>query len=427
MAEPVGVLVWLPGPDEPEVVARLDAVTGARVVRRCADLAELLGAAHAGIGTIAVLSLSRGVDRARLADLARAGARTVLVAGPADLHRAGALGAHALVAEGRQVAANVAEIVADLVSHAPRRTVGVERVAAEADHAMPDGAASVPGRVLAVWSGSGAPGRSTIAATLAAELARLGRRTLLVDADTAAPALAQILGLLDEGAGIAALSRAAGQGTLDREALLRRAVLLPCGAGFVSGLTRADRWRELPGEHMDVVLEACRREAQWSVVDLAAGLEPAPARGADRQAAARSVLAQADLVLVVAAPDPVGVRRAVQALGELDDESAVGVPAASQLRRILLNATRPTPSRTMHGAQEALARFGGMAPAWTVPYDEAVASCLLAGRTLTEGAPRSAARRVLATLARELVGEPEPGGRRRTRPAVSSSRGRSMG
>ena len=47
-------------------------------------------------------------------------------------------------------------------------------------------AAEEPGRhgtVVAVWGPTGAPGRTTVAITLADELARLGHETLLVDAD----------------------------------------------------------------------------------------------------------------------------------------------------------------------------------------------------------------------------------------------------
>src|SRR5690606_37495287 len=84
---------------------------------------------------------------------------------------------------------------------------------AEAIGASPTVAAPVPadstGIVLTVWGPDGAPGRSTVAAALAVELARGGRRVALVDADSHAPTLALALGLADEGPGFAAACRQA--------------------------------------------------------------------------------------------------------------------------------------------------------------------------------------------------------------------------
>src|SRR4029450_11154857 len=71
------------------------------------------------------------------------------------------------------------------------------------------------GRMVAVWGPTGAPGRTTVAATLAGQLAVVGHEALLVDADTYGASVAQALGMLDESAGIAAAARAANQGALD--------------------------------------------------------------------------------------------------------------------------------------------------------------------------------------------------------------------
>lgn len=356
--------MWLPGPEEPDLVARVNGVEGARVVRRCADLAELCGAAQGGVGGIAVLALARGVDRARLADLARAGVRTVLVTGPTDLHRAGALGATVVVAEGAGTAVAVAEAVAELVA---RPYPGPDTHRGENAGIAAEPAPERLGSLVAIWSAPGAPGRSMLAAALAGALVAAGEATILIDADTTAPALGQQLGLLEETSAIAALCRAAGQGTLEAAEISRRAVRLASGAWFVSGLTRPDRWRELPAEHLSVVLEACRIHAAWTVVDLGGALEAPPSRGADRWALNRTVLREADTVLVVAVPDPVGIRRAVQVLGDLRD-------AETGSLRVVLNQPRPASSAAVDGAAEALARFAGRAPSWSIPFDEAISA-----------------------------------------------------
>lgn len=436
-----GLLVRLSHPDEPEVVARLDALPDARVVRRCADLAELLGAARAGLGVLAVLGLDRGVDRARIGELARAGVATVLVVGPEDLHRAGALGADDVVPDGEDVPSVVLDAVARLLGRrragaaagtgadadpdrsrgARRRAEGgngappssasgsaitptwhgppLARVTAPAQPGEPNASGEVaepggietqrgrgaagPGAVVAVWGPPGSTGRSTIAALLAAELAQLGARSLLLDADTTAPCLTQMLGLLEESAGIAALCRAAGQGTLEESVIDRRSVAMPGGELFVSGLTRADRWRELPGEHVSVVLEALRGRADITVVDLAGGLEPAPPRGADRWAVSRTVLGAADMVLAVTSPDPLGVRRLVQSLSDLE-ESELHAPC-----RLVLAATRPLTRGASEQAAEALAQFAHAAPSWRVPYGAEMAGALLAGLAVAPAAPRT--------------------------------------
>ena len=93
-----------------------------------------------------------------------------------------------------------------------------------------DGVEPGSGRVVAVWGPTGAPGRTTIAVTLATELAALGIPTVLVDADTYGGSVAA-LSFLDEAPGIAAATRAADQGTLDLPTLARLAPVATAGSG----------------------------------------------------------------------------------------------------------------------------------------------------------------------------------------------------
>ena len=55
--------------------------------------------------------------------------------------------------------------------------------------------------VIAVWGPAGAPGRTTLAVNLAAEIAAAGHSVALVDADPYGGAIAPALGLLDEAPG----------------------------------------------------------------------------------------------------------------------------------------------------------------------------------------------------------------------------------
>lgn len=409
-----GVLVRLSGSHEPEVVAHLEQPgSQLRVLRRCADLTELIGAAEAGIGDVAVLELGRGVDAARVAHLRRCGVATVVVAEGARAQRALAIGADAVVPDGEGLGERLLAVISEVLARRSETGQGAE-VGGQAPAPAPapgaDGAgeaARAPAaRMVVVWSAHGAPGRTSLALNLASELA-LQAPTMLVDADSVAPSLTQVLGVVEETAALPGLCRAAGQGVLDAAALAARSRRLPTGVLLVSGLTRAERWRELAPDHLDLVWRAARRSVAWIVVDVAGGLEAPPPRGADRWGATRSALAAADDVVVVVAADPVGVRRGVHALTDLDD---AGITAR---RHLVANRVRPSrQGRAGDAVARALEQFAGTTPVALVPQDPAFDDALLAGTALRETDRRSPARRAVATLAGTLAG-PVPAQRER--------------
>ena len=428
-----GVLVLLTGPDEPELVARLDAPgTALRVVRRCADLTEVMAAAEAGLGVIAIIELGRGVDRARIAQLRTHGLRVLLLTPSHFSERARALGADVVLDMGADFVASAVEqpmlwgssqapnpgaSATPPPSAGPPTHSGGPAPAfwngSDDEHAAQRSSgpafedATRRGRVIAVWGCAGAPGRTTIAANLATELALVGASTLLFDVDTLAPSLAQVLGVPQEAAGIATVARAAGQGVLDAKTLLIRTVALGSGVRFCPGLSRADRWRELAPVSLDAVWEIARTAADQVVLDLAGGLEEAPARGVDRWGATRSVLLAADAVVVVVGADPIGMRRAVLAMGELDD---AGVSAPRYIVATNVRTATAGPNAAEAVAQ-TLMQFAGMAPAALIPEDRAAFDgALLAGITLAEQAPRSKAREAIREFAFLVGGMRPPAG-----------------
>jgi MinD-like ATPase involved in chromosome partitioning or flagellar assembly len=406
----VPVLCAVPGPVEARLVAAIDAPgTGLQVVRRCADLAEVVALALAGVARCAVLAGDlRGLDRAAVARLAAAGVGTVLLAGEDDAERCAGLGALAVVGTRAPVQELVAAVRAVVGGGAapgdaaPRGTDGVR----EGPGAGPDG------RLVAVWGPAGAPGRTTIAANLAAELAHLGESALLVDADTWGGCVAQALGLLDESAGLAAAARAAGNGVLDRAALAR---LCPeAGPGFrvLTGLSRPDRWREVPRAGLDVVWTVARELAAWTVADCGAPIEDEAGAGFEamlgprRNDATLSALAAADVAVVVGAGEPVGVQRLVQGLAELA-EAGVLRPDARRVvlvNRVRASAAGPAPE---HALASALSRYAGVQDAVMVPDDRAGTDrAMLTGTTLREAAPQSPARVAITALAADLAERP---------------------
>lgn len=397
MSARVGVLSAVTGEGEAVVVRVLAADRGLEVVRRCADLAELLAAGAAGIGRVAVVSADLpGLDREAVGHLHGSGVWVVLVADPGRPERAEALGADAVT---RDVAGVGSAVRSVLDGGAPTPPAPAERAAVR----------SADGVLVAVWGPTGAPGRTTVALNLAAELAgrpRVDQPTvLLVDADTYGGTVAQALGLLDEAPGIAAAARAAGTGTLDAGSLAALTPRLDGGLRVLTGLSRADRWPELPAGSLEGVWSACRALADVTVVDCGFCLEQDEAlsydtRAPQRNAATLSALAAADVVVVVGAGDPVGLQRLVRALGGLDD---LGL---APRRTVVVNRVRATASgpRPREAVREALRRYAGVPDAVVLPDEQATCDgALLHARTLAEHAPASPLRRAVAGLAAELL------------------------
>src|SRR5690625_7704851 len=89
----LAVLVALTGGAEERLVREIAGASDLTVTRRCADLQELLAAAIAQVGTIAVTDTESGLDRVMVDRLGRAGVRTLVVAAPTEHVRITEIGA----------------------------------------------------------------------------------------------------------------------------------------------------------------------------------------------------------------------------------------------------------------------------------------------------------------------------------------------
>lgn len=263
------------------------------------------------------------------------------------------------------------------------------------------------GRVIAVWGPEGAPGRTSIAIALAAELAELGATVALADADTRAASIAPALGLLDEAPGFAAACRLAGSGALDRPQFERIAQSHRAGRSDIrvlTGIGRSSRWPELTAERVSGVLTAVRDWVELTVVDIAPGFEADEELMTDlhaprRNAATIEVLRSSERVIAVGSADPVGLSRFLRAHAELTE--LIGPERITTV----INKVRPGAIGLGPAAQvrQTLARFGGIEDAVLVPWDlAAFDAALLGGRALLEVAPRSAARAAVRELAVQL-------------------------
>lgn len=413
---------------EAQVATAVGGVREATIARRCVDLADLLASAEAGLGDVALVSAGlRGLGRDDVARLAASGARPIaLVTGEEDEARVRQLGIAGVV----RADASVADLEAALTAGGAEwaAELGLLDDAAGAGVPTPHGAPVVPqqppapepveGRITAVWGPTGAPGRTTIAVNLAAELAAAGASVILVDADTYGASIAQVLALLDEAPGVAAAARAGDLGTLDLPALSRLAPEVLPRLRVLTGIPRPDRWPEIRAASFEEVLRLSKLLAEHVVVDCGFCLEDDEELSYDTRAPRRNAttlitLESAEQVVVVGSGDPVGLQRLVRASQDLG-----GIPSGRPL--VVVNRVRASAVGADPQARivEALGRFAGMEDLHLVPEDrETLDRLLLQGRVLAEGAPRSPAREAIRALAArvapERFGQAETPARRR--------------
>jgi MinD-like ATPase involved in chromosome partitioning or flagellar assembly len=415
-------------PWEAALVTALErAACGVSVVRRCVDVADLLAAAAAGHARAALLSADlRRLDREALARLSAARVAVVGVVGPGDedaerhLRQLGI--SHIVTADtpAPDVAAAVRQAVSAQLAQPPDHAyAGLAGLDAELaslpassswmsewadENRQPGG-----GSLMAVWGPTGAPGRTTVAVTLGAEVAALGRTTLLADADTYGGVVAQVLGLLDEAPGLAAAARAANNGQLDLPHLARHARQIHPTLRVLTGIARADRWLELRPAALEVVWTLCRSLVEVTVIDCGFCLEQDEELSFDTAAPRRNgatllTLDMADTVVVVGSADPVGLQRLVRALTDLREvvpDARVHV-VVNRLRRGLFGTVA---GDAEHQIRQALDRYVGVTDCVFIPYDRvACDKALASGRTLTEVVAESPVRKAISELAAVLVG-----------------------
>lgn len=350
---------------EASALAEIESAPDLRLVRRCVDAADLLSLAGSGFAQVAFVDpLLPGLDVDGVARLERAGIAVVAV-GPGG-ERLGI----SRVAQPGSLGAVVAE-------------------AMPTPQSVP--APTANGTVIAVWGPTGAPGRTTVAVSLAAAFGARGLRCVLVDADTQGGAVAQTLAVLDEVSGLMAACRSANSG--HRAAVAEH--LLSCGAfDLLTGIPRADMWMHIRPAPLELVL---RTLAQWYdvvVVDCGFGTERG-GPGPTRDQSTLAVLDTCDQVVVVGRADPVGVTRLVRALD-----------ATGPLHRpvIVMNQLRASAGWDERSLGQVLHDLTGRVPAVFLPADPvSVDKALLSGRTLREVAPNAPVVARIDRLATELL------------------------
>ncbi|MCD2444005.1 regulator [Agromyces sp. SYSU K20354] len=379
---------------------------GHTVVARLVGWRDLLDSLDVLAPDVVIVGTGRGTLSAELLEACdERGIRLVGLAGDdAERAHAAQLGLHE-VADRSAPSAEVAALVNGGVL-VPTRVGAPERRAS--------GATSV----IVVWGPAGAPGRTTLAINLAAEIAAAGHRVALVDADPYGGAIAPSLGLLDETPGFAAACRLAGSDALDRaelERIAQRYSAPRASFDVFTGLVGPSRWPELSRERVTAAIGVMRAWAEYVVIDAGFSLEHDEELTSDqfaprRNAATFAALAAADRVVAVGLADPVGLSRLLRGHGDLVEfveperidivvnrvrTSALGIDAHAQVR-------------------QTLRRFAGLGDATLLPHDgKATDAAILTARTLRDAASRSPLRAAIHDyVLANLLPAPEPARRR---------------
>jgi flagellar biosynthesis protein FlhG len=239
---------------------------------------------------------------------------------------------------------------------------------------------------IAVTSGKGGVGKTTLTANLATVFARLGHRTLLIDADLGLAGLDLALGLsprFDLGDVLDGRARV-------EDALLTGpfgVTLLPAAPGRAELAALGPTARAM----LLALVEEVARRFDVVLIDTGGGIG----------ATVLDFAAMADEVVLVVTPDPLALRDAYAMAKVLERRSGrVSVDVLTN------HLTAGTDELAVHRKLESLAgRFLGLElrHAGAIRHDVAIAEACAHGVPLVLSEPSSSVARVLTSLARELV------------------------
>ncbi|MGI8701843.1 MAG: AAA family ATPase [Nocardioidaceae bacterium] len=377
------------------------------VVRRCVDVADLLATAATRQARVAIVSSAlvgldtEVLDRLRDEQVAIVGVADSEESLQSTLLRRLGVDAVVTVAE----LADLSDVVATAMTAGPAPAdAGLASAAGVgAGPAVDEVPAGRPGRVIAVWGATGAPGRSVTALGLASSLAESGLSTLLVDADVYGGSQAQLLGLLDESSGLLAAARSANRGSLDPAQLAAHARAVSPTLRVLTGLPRSDRWVELSPVLLRRVLDTARSLCEVAVIDCAFCVELDEEISYDtaaprRNGATLTALEGADKVVVVGGADPVGLGRLFRALSDLSSQ----VPSASP--SVVVNRTRTSLGWSNDDIAAIVRRTCQVDVDAFLPDDPAACDrAVVHGQSLVECAPGSKLAKSMRRLAQSLV------------------------
>jgi MinD-like ATPase involved in chromosome partitioning or flagellar assembly len=245
------------------------------------------------------------------------------------------------------------------------------------------------GHITAILGASGGTGATELSIELARALGKRGERTVLVDGDELAPALAQRLNLsLHPNIRTAVDVVEHGSGRLS-ECL----TMIATNLETLVGLPHPRDWIELRGPDMTAVIDELARGRPQVIVNCSPAIEDlAGFGGADRYAMTRSAVIAADTIIVVCPPSPMGIARLIDRVADL------ALLAEGKPVHVVVNRNPKSNFKRNEIAREIQRNF---APAGIhfVPFDEKVEKAAWEG-TLT---PRGEFTKAVSTTVAPMI------------------------
>lgn len=241
------------------------------------------------------------------------------------------------------------------------------------------------GQVIAIVSGKGGTGKTSLTALVGAALASLGKQTLLIDGDVGLRDLDIALGMSDRvlmDFSDVVSHRATLEEAVAHHPRLSKLHLLTAPVTTEASLDAPDGMREL--------LDAARDAYDFCLIDAGAGLGES----------FRLATENADRIIVVTTTEPACLRDAQRTVMELHDFPAGKLHLiVNRLRRRLLRSLRSNIDDAMDAA--------GLPLLGVVPEEEELPALL--GQGMVDGfGYYSSARRASRNIARRLCGERVP-------------------
>jgi septum site-determining protein MinD len=240
-------------------------------------------------------------------------------------------------------------------------------------------------KVYTIASGKGGVGKTTIATNLAVSLNRMGKKTVVVDADMAMGGIATILGLDETPVTLHELL--AGKGSLEKAIYSTQGVdVLPSGP-TVAGFLKADP-KKLEG-----VVDKLTKTYDCVIIDGPPGLSKysvAPLKSADE-------------VLLVVTPDLPAVQATAKLLGVITAVEA-------KVRGVVVNRfkkrsffARLTGAKELMMRNEDIERRLMAKIIGIIPEDPAVIESISVKKSVVVYRPKSPASKAISELAKKLI------------------------